>query len=129
MALSLDNSAVTPLISVYKPSSYCFFYALLKNMQEDVVNFLLDQKCNPDLISGILETPLHQACERGELDMCRLLVRRGANLEARNFQERTPLFEAAISIAKEERALDIVKFLRDSGAELGPVDAGTNCHL
>jgi len=56
--------------------------------------------------------------------MCRLLVDRGANLEVKNFQERTPLFEAAIMVTKEEEGLLILDLFKNAGAEIDPVDAG-----
>jgi hypothetical protein len=45
---------------------------------------------------GFQDTPLHTACLLGQLSAVRVLVSRGADLEARGFGGQTPVFAAAL---------------------------------
>jgi ankyrin repeat protein len=63
---------------------------------------LLDRGVNVNLptrpgripVSSLRSTPLHYAAAIGNLAMVRLLLRNGADVNARNFAGRTPLYEA-----------------------------------
>ena len=64
---------------------------------------------------------LHQAASEGHLEVVRLLVENGANVNARDENGRTPLFRAA-----DEGHLDIVRLLVENGAEVnGLIIGGT----
>lgn len=59
------------------------------------------------------ETPLHFACATRSLDVVRLLVDAGANLDARGTHSATPLH-----VACQSGSIDIVRLLVDAGANL-----------
>ncbi len=64
------------------------------------------------------DLPLHTAAEWGHVDIVKLLVERGADVNARSPWGTTPLFQAA-----REGHIDVMEFLLDNGAEVN-VDAG-----
>ena len=64
------------------------------------------------------ETCLHSAAWYGHLSICRLLIYKGAHVEARNINGSTPLHYAA-----DEGHVEIVRLLCDHGAD---VEARTN---
>ena len=54
---------------------------------------------------------LHMACSVGSIDVARLLINRGANVECRNGLNQTPLVVAA-----EFNHSEIIKFLLEEGS-------------
>ena len=64
-----------------------------------------------------MESALHLAAHEGFSDIVELLIRAGADVNARDAKGWTPLFDAASS-----GSLAIVKRLIDAGAEVDPVD-------
>ncbi|MHC4741617.1 MAG: ankyrin repeat domain-containing protein [Planctomycetota bacterium] len=67
-----------------------------------------------DLREGTL---LHTAAAFGQLDVTRILIARGADIEHRNDYDKTPLFEAAI-----RGHVDVIELLLASGADAGAKD-------
>ncbi len=69
-------------------------------------------------------TALMMACNRGHLDVVRLLVEKGADVNAKDWEGWSPLMAAAAGAAhddprnREERCLEIVKLLIDHGANV-----------
>jgi hypothetical protein len=90
---------------------------------------LLDAGAEPDPVRGAV--PLHRAIELGRLDLVRLLVARGADVNRKNAEGRTPLFLAELILDRYRRMRTghrpsalarreaLVKFLRRQGAEPG----------
>jgi ankyrin repeat protein len=68
---------------------------------------------NVDERNNVLETPLHQACLRGEPDMVRWLIEHGASIDARKDTGETPLH-----IAARRGSLALVRLLIDRGANV-----------
>ena len=62
-------------------------------------------------------TCLHVTCSAGNLDVARLLLRRGANLEAQSVENQRPLHLACF-----EGHVDLIRFLLEEGAELEPME-------
>jgi hypothetical protein len=94
-------------------------------IQEAALVFLLEQGGEASPPSDTLDTPLHYAAAQGQDQAVVRLLQKGADPHARNFQDRTPLFEAVAACdtlgAKAER---IVALLHQSaGADVGAVDA------
>ena len=87
-----------------------------------IVKYLLanGHKTYINTIDSCRRTPLHCACKKGKLELVRLLIENGANLEVRGPGDTTPL-----SYACHHGHLDIVKFLQDQGADLF---GRTKCH-
>ena len=95
----------------------------------DVVQLLLDRGCDVNVRTtrdashhgpvgdrgadpeAYGQTPMHLAAASGHLDIAKLLVERGANIELQNDNQETPLDHAA-----ENGFLDITRFLIERGA-------------
>lgn len=69
-------------------------------------------------------TALHLAAKRGDLEQVKAIVSHGANINARDRHEHTPLTWAAIESHKE-----IVKFLIDNGADVNSISTLGNSVL
>lgn len=91
-------------------------YIAVNEGSSEVVSFLLKQGANPNVTENYYgKTPLHQAARLGKHEMVKLLIDAGANLEARNKEDATPLCAAA------SRNLKTVKTLVDAGADVNAV--------
>jgi len=75
---------------------------------------LLDHGANPNLGNDNGHTPLHDAASNGAASFCRLLIQRGAVLDAYGKRDVSPLGEALCSWA--DGAAECVKLLRKAGA-------------
>jgi ankyrin repeat protein len=86
--------------------------------QKEVVGYLLQAGAD---INGTddIGTPLHWAARKGQTDMVRLLIAKGADVSAKNpnvsdpYNEITPLFYAAAA-----GSVDIIKLLLENGAKV-----------
>ena len=92
--------------------------AAMLNYQE-VVELLLDNGANPNFIgpdpSG--STPLHEAVSNSNLNICKLLIEGGADINAQEMRLGfTPLHFAVE--AKESNNFDLIKLLVTKGADL-----------
>lgn len=63
-------------------------------------------------------TPLHIAVATNNLEVAKLLLEKGANLEIKNKNNLTPLSLAIFCYEKNPKYLDMIKFLVESGAEV-----------
>jgi ankyrin repeat protein len=79
----------------------------------DIVRQLLEHGADPNARN--LSTPLHVASSRGQLEVSRLLLSHGANVDEKDEEGRTPL-----QVALSEGHIEIVKLLSDHGAQPGP---------
>lgn len=66
--------------------SHAGLVLLLVVWQLGSLSFFLDQGCDVDLPSETLDTALHYACSSGHYQAAALLVLRGADVHAKNFQ-------------------------------------------
>jgi hypothetical protein len=57
-------------------------------------------------------TPLHRQARYGNLDICRLLIEHGADVDSEDHQKQTPLFDAA-----DQGNHEIVRLLLEHGAD------------
>ncbi|KAK6535335.1 hypothetical protein TWF694_001797 [Orbilia ellipsospora] len=75
-------------------------------------------------ISSTGYTPLHKASEAGNLEAAKLLVEKGASVNARSLRRHTPLYAAVrFGDSKErERMLEMVKMLVGKKADVGIKD-------
>jgi len=96
--------------------------------RKDVVEFLLDK--GVDLRSGenTGETALHLAAHRGQLQMIKLLLERGAPLEAKNVYGGTVLGQATWSVMHGDPSIDfvpVIEALLAAGARIEEADYPT----
>lgn len=68
-------------------------------------------------------TPLHYAAEQGNIRISQFLVNSGADLEARNSYQETPLIVAA----QTPQNMDMVYSLLQCGANMGAQDDEDHC--
>lgn len=85
-----------------------------ENNQIAVVKFLLQ---HGERVNSIDEednnTPLHYACMTGSLEMVKLLISKGADVDAENYVKETPLLQAVYNGNSE-----IVEILLKNGADV-----------
>ncbi|KAJ7148555.1 ankyrin repeat-containing domain protein [Mycena crocata] len=83
-----------------------------------MVELLLDRDAPVDEIyewGGCSETALHYACEIGDLEMVKLLVEWGADIECAG------VHESALACATQELTLDVAEFLLSKGANANSI--------
>lgn len=86
-----------------------------------VVEVLLEHGANPNLVDRTSRgTCLHAAAFHKHPRVAQLLVAHGADLEARDENDRTPLWHAAFE--KGQRSLDVAKVLIEAGADVNAAD-------
>ncbi|MBZ9963128.1 ankyrin repeat domain-containing protein [Mesorhizobium sp. BR1-1-2] len=96
---------------------------LVKNGDLAAVVAALDKGANVDEFDGV--TPLYIACERGNVELAKLLIKRGADVNLPVSWQRTPLYTA-----NKGGHADIVKLLLDGGADPNQVaKAQTPLHV
>jgi Ankyrin repeats (3 copies)/Ankyrin repeats (many copies) len=100
-----DNLGSTPLNFALEYRS--------KNIDPRVVRFLLDHGADPNILAQLQggNTPLHRASRSGRIEIARLLVEHGANVEVQDDRGKTPL-----DVATKEQHDEIVKFLSEHRA-------------
>ncbi|PVH69870.1 ankyrin, partial [Cadophora sp. DSE1049] len=79
-----------------------------------VVEVLLDRGANPNAYDGVGRPPLLLAAANGELEIVKLLIRKGANINIRTKEDGYGALQIATSAGNSE----ILAFLADSGADL-----------
>ena len=97
---ALDDMGSTPLNFALEYRS--------SNIDPRVVRFLLNNGADPNVLAQAQggNTPLHRASRSGRIELVRLLVEHGANVEVRDNQGRTPM-----DVASGEKRDEIVKLL------------------
>ncbi|KAI8486429.1 Ankyrin repeat and SOCS box protein 10 [Branchiostoma belcheri] len=75
------------------------------------------------------DTPLHKAAEKGLDDLCSLLVNHGADVNARNGNEATPLIVACEKSTCEGKYANAVRKLIAFGADIDAHDGDTEAAL
>lgn len=63
-------------------------------------------------------TPLHFAVKKGKPEMIKLLIEKGADVNAKDEQGDTPLFAAVCSYSEKIKPLELMKILLDNGADI-----------
>jgi ankyrin repeat protein len=108
----LDNDADVNSRNEYGSSSLIVASNYVGPQSLHIVRLLLDNGANPNVWTSIRgTTPLHAASYRGNLEVVRLLLEYGADVERKNKEDRTP-FEVAL----EGRHHEVALFLSFHGA-------------
>jgi len=71
--------------------------------------------------AALMNTPLHNACSRGNYDVIALLLDNGAKIEMQNITGETAIF-----LAVQNKFLKVVQLLIERGADLTTVDNHDN---
>jgi hypothetical protein len=108
----LDNDADVNSRNEYGSSSLIVASDYVGPQTLHIVRLLLHNGANPNVWTSIWgTTPLHAASYRGNLEVVRLLLEYGADVERKNKEDRTP-FEVAL----EGRHHEVALFLSFHGA-------------
>lgn len=90
--------------------------ACLKNRYDIVYHLLVRECVDPNVCSDNWLTPLHIAVSHSNINVCILLLKFGANPNAKDFLGSTPLH---IAYTEYENNLDIINLLYVKGANFG----------
>jgi len=104
---------------------YSLLHAFAKRGRTAVVEFILDRGADPNARDNFHLTPLLRAVMEGHVEMARLLIRKGGDIEA-TFEGNTALIEATLQNNNE-----LVKLLltNDAKIEAKTKDGHTALHL
>lgn len=83
----------------------------------EMARWLIERGNMVNAVTVEMITPLMQAAMAGQTEAARLLIAKGANLEARNSKGRTAL----ILVGREQGGVEMARLLLDAGAD---IDAG-----
>ena len=78
---------------------------------------------------GAGHTPLHLAAEAGNAKKVQALIDAGADIEARNRAERTPIFMAVNSDISTAKAIECIQILLSAGADINATGASGHTPL
>jgi len=91
----------------------------IKDRNIQLVQEMLDSGADVKERDSSKKTPLHIACENGQLEIARVLLERGASLKARDAKRRTPLHAAC-----RNYKLDVVRLLLEKSVSIKAKDQG-----
>jgi ankyrin repeat protein len=105
------------LVKAYSPDGWTALHLNFGNLE--IVKLTLDRGSDIDAVSKnkFSATPLQGAAAMGNLELARLLIARGANVNCRGEEGVSPLHEAAGS-----GQIELAKLLLDHGADLNAKD-------
>jgi ankyrin repeat protein len=100
----------------------------LKNQVDKVKNYL-NKGGEVDAFGEYNSTPLHYACREGNIEIVKLLLDFGADIDAKNsYSTIYPIFDT-LSSKKLDNTLLIIELLIDKGADKDVVDSFGNTLL
>lgn len=99
-------------------TDYTILHFAIRNMNLDLVQFLIVEKVDLELQCPERCTPLYMAVKQGNEDIVRLLLDAGANTEKKGDGKNTPLH-----LAVEKQQEGILALLLDAGANIEATDS------
>jgi ankyrin repeat protein len=97
-----------------------------QNGRLDVTKFLLERGADPDVKDTEDETPLHHASAFGSVQGAQLMLKYGANINARSERGHTPLHRLLDGLDDSydtiDMFLDTIRFLLEHGADIDALD-------
>jgi uncharacterized protein len=100
------------------------FHLILSKDESSVSRLLLKNRAIINEVDKMGRTPLMEAVIQRQLDICRVLVQAGSNVNAREVRNWT-----ALHFAAQEYDYEIVKYLIANGAEINAEDVDGNTPL
>lgn len=91
----------------------------------EMARWLIERGNRVNAVTVEMITPLMQAAQAGRIEAARLLIAKGANLEARNSKGRTAL----ILVGRERGDVEMAGLLLDAGADINAVDGSQDTAL
>ncbi|MGR3302530.1 MAG: ankyrin repeat domain-containing protein [Candidatus Scalindua sp.] len=102
-------------------SSHTLFKVISQGVHPNIIKLLIEMGADVnDVNEGggyITKTALHEAIKRNSLDIVKILIENGANIETKNINKYTPL-----QMAAKQGKTDIVEILIEKGADLDAVE-------
>ena len=95
------------------PLNFDIFQAIKKHDLSSVKTILEKDITNLEKLDENKYSPLHLACEIGDIKIVQYLVQKGAKINIKNHQENTPLH-----LASSKNHFPVVKFLVSRGADV-----------
>ncbi len=112
--VDVDNSEFYSLnVPDLEPAARPLYYAALYGFHELVEHLTLKYPQYASARGGCRGTALHSASFAGHLQIVRLLLRHGVDVDIRDYADRTPL-----RFASESGHCDVVQYLIDHGADV-----------
>ena len=89
--------------------------------QPAIAQLLLDKGADVEAVDGSIRelTPLRVAVERGELDIVKMLIAKGAKVDALDMRDNS----TALQVAAADDRRDLCEALLDAGADVNAVDS------
>lgn len=105
------------LVKAYSPDGWTALHLNFGNLE--IVKLLLDSRADINAVSrnGFSASPLQGAVASKKIDLARLLIARGANVNCRGEEGGSPLHEAA-----GNGQIEFAKLLLDNGANINAKD-------
>jgi ankyrin repeat protein len=88
---------------------------------DNLVDFVIEQRANPNSQDNQGITPLHLAAKNGNQYITTALIKNGANLDIQDNQGIAP-----IHLAAQAHSEEVVKILHEKGADLNKLDQASN---
>ncbi len=105
---------ITPLL--YAIEAKNAYYGCLNS--EEIVEFLLDHKANPNFFTAGDMSPLQMAATLGDVSITKILLKRGTPVDYRNTNGETALLIAA----QRKNGTAVIKELMEAGADIHAVN-------
>jgi ankyrin repeat protein len=96
-------------------------YNAVKNRHYDLVSLLLSFKANPHFINSNGDSAVHLAVRNADLEMCKVLLDKGASISHKNVRNQTP-----VGIAVKENFEELVLFFYSKSPEAFLVKENNN---
>lgn len=96
-------------------------YANERNSQEDINIYKLLLEYGADITARDYygNTALHTAAYCGNIDLCKLLIEKGININIESAYKQTPLFHAIRYVMDTtDEVLELIQYMIDSGADV-----------
>lgn len=93
------------------------FLSLLLKVDDDIIKILIDNNCDVNIPNNEDVTPLHLAVQRSMSTIGDLLIRKGADIEATDFDGYTPILDA-IRLNSVENIYMLLYYNADVNMEL-----------
>lgn len=120
-ATNLDSELVQMMLTRGAVIPPTFLHSMIFNGRIPIAMALLEKVTNVDEMDYKEWTPLHFAASKGETEMVEMLLKKGANIEAKTMREG----ESALFLAVREGHEETVTLLINNGAN---IDVESNFH-
>ena len=112
------QSNIVAMEKTYQDNCNQLLQAAYSNDIETITTLIQDNKIDPDIHDDMLQTPLHKACIKGNIEAAETLINNKARVNVKDTWGNTPFYFACYNCYKEEFNIDIVKLLVSHHADI-----------